>query len=107
MPAYSTPIVLNNILKFKMDPYEAVDAPRFWWLDGDFDLQKGSKYTVQVENRISENSIKELAKFGVQVKPLGDYRWNTGSFQIIWQDNKSGLIKGTSDPRRLGYAEGY
>ena len=106
-PVYSTPIVLTNIFKFGMDPNKAVDAPRFWGMQGDFDLQKGVKYALETENRLSDVTIVDLAKMGVQIKPLGKYRWNTGSFQIVWKDNETGKFKGTSDPRRLGYAEGF
>jgi gamma-glutamyltranspeptidase len=104
MPVYSTPIVLANIFDFEMDPYSAIDAPRFWWLERD--NKKGIINTLEIENRIPENTLKGLLKLGVQTKPLGTYRWNTGSFQIVWKDKKTGLLKGTSDPRRLGYAEG-
>ena len=88
-----------------MDPYEAIDAPRFWWLKRE--TEKGVIYTVQVENRLSDKAVVGLAKLGVQVRPLGTYRWNTGSFQIVWKDKETGMLKGTSDPRRLGYAEGF
>lgn len=63
-------------------------------------------YTLEIENRISLETIIGLAKLGVQVKPLGAYRWNTGSFQIVWKE-KNGILKGSTDPRRLGYAEGF
>jgi gamma-glutamyltranspeptidase/glutathione hydrolase len=105
MPVYSTPIVLANIFEFGMDPYEAVDAPRFWWLEKE--TEKGSLHTVSVENRITSKAIAGLAKMGVQIKSLGTYRWNMGSFQIVWKDEETGKIRGTSDPRRLGYAEGF
>lgn len=98
-PMLTTPIVLTNIFEFGMDPHKAIDAPRFWPL-----REEGLVLTVEIENRISKESIAGLAKMGVLTKPLGNYNWRTGSFQIIWKDN--GIIKGTSDPRRLGYAEG-
>jgi gamma-glutamyltranspeptidase/glutathione hydrolase len=105
MPVFSTPIVLTNIFGFGMDPNEAVDVPRFWWLVEE--TKKGVLYKVQVENRLSKETIAGLAKMGVQIESLGTYRWNMGSFQVIWKDKETGKLKGTSDPRRLGYAEGY
>ena len=98
-------IVLANIFEFGMDPNKAADAPRFWGLKEE--VKKGLIYTVEVENRISEKAVAELAKLGVQTKPLGPYRWNMGSFQIVWKDKETGMFKGTSDPRRLGHAEGF
>jgi len=107
MPVHSTPIVLINIFEFGMEPYEAVDAPRFWPLVQEQEIKKGIKYTVQVENRISKGAVAGLAKLGVQMESLGTYRWNTGSFQIVWKDKKNANLWGTSDPRRLGHAEGF
>jgi gamma-glutamyltranspeptidase len=107
MPVHSTPIVLTNIFEFGMDPYKAVDSPRFWPLEQEQEVKKGIIYKVQVENRITEAAVADLAKIGVQMVSLGTYRWNTGSFQIVWKDKKTGALKGTSDPRRLGYAKGF
>jgi gamma-glutamyltranspeptidase len=105
IPSLSTSIVLTNIFEFGMDPNNAASAPRFWGLKDE--VKKGLIYTVDVENRISDNAVSELAKLGVQINPLGPYRWNMGSFQIVWKDIKTGMLKGTSDPRRLGHAEGF
>ncbi|MFC1803077.1 gamma-glutamyltransferase [Thermoproteota archaeon] len=101
----SMSIVLANILEFNMDPYSAIDAARFLALKQE--VKKGLIYTLEIEDRISEDIIADLAKLGVNVKLLEPYRWNMGSFQIVWKDKKSGLLKGVSDPRRLGYAEGF
>ena len=100
-------VVWVRFFEFGMEPYEAVDAPRFWPLDQEQEIKKGIKYKVQVENRISEGAVAGLAKLGVQMESLGTYRWNTGSFQIVWKDKKNANLWGTSDPRRLGHAEGF
>jgi gamma-glutamyltranspeptidase len=107
MPVHSTPIVLTNIFEFGMDPHEAADVPRFWPLELEQEIKKGVVYKVKVENRISEKAVVGLAKLGVHMESLGTYRWNTGSFQIVWKDKEVNKLKGTSDPRRLGYAEGF
>lgn len=93
-PHLTVPQVLHNILDFGMDPYEASVTPRFWPL--------GEDYTIEVENRIPEDVVMGLARMGIQVKPLGTYRWNMGSFQICWRDQTSGHIKSSCDPRRVG-----
>jgi len=96
---FTVPEVLLNILEYDMDPYTAVDMPRFWPLSDD--------YTIEVENRIKNSVVNDLLKLGIVLRPLGIYHWPMGSMQIVWQDIETKLYKGVADPRRLGLAEGY
>jgi gamma-glutamyltranspeptidase len=91
--------VLISILEFGMHPKEAAAAPRFWAL--------GYDHTLRMESRISEKVRKGMASRGIKIKDIKDYNWHTGSFQIVWRDSKTGKLYGVSDPRRLGYADGY
>lgn len=91
--------VLVNILEFGMHPKDAADAPRFWALD--------QNRTLRIESRISDEVRKGMASRGIRIQDIKDYNWNTGSFQIVWYDDKTGKLYGVSDPRRLGYAVGY
>jgi len=91
--------VLINILEFGMHPREAADAPRFWALDYD--------HTLRMESRIPGKVRKGMASRGIKIQDIKDYNWHTGSFQIVWRDEKTGKLYGVSDPRRLGYAGGY
>lgn len=96
---FTVPQALLNILEFGMDPYSAIDAPRFWPL--------GDDGTLEIENRIPDSVVKGLAKRGILVKPIGSYNWGVGSMQVVWRDKKTGLLGGAADPRRLGQAGGF
>jgi gamma-glutamyltranspeptidase/glutathione hydrolase len=96
---FTVPQALLNILEFGMEPYPAVDAPRFWPL--------GEDGTLEIESRIPESVVRDLAKSGILVKPLGKYNWRMGSMQLVWRDRETGLLGGVADPRRLGRAGGF
>jgi gamma-glutamyltranspeptidase/glutathione hydrolase len=108
----NVPTVLLNILGFDMPPYAAIDAPRFHPTP-DRERPPGwqtslhERWFLDVENRLPEKVIAGLAKQGLRVRPLGAYNWHTGSIQLIWRDEETGMLKGATDPRRLGYAEGF
>ncbi len=95
---FTVPQALLNILEFGMEPYPAVDAPRFWPL--------GEDGTLEMESRIPESVVRDLAKMGILVRPLGKYNWRMGSMQLVWRDRETGLLGGIADPRRLGRAGG-
>jgi len=91
--------VLVNILEYGMDPKVAVETARFW-------QPSDNGRTVRIESRISEDVRKGMASRGYKLVELTEYNWHTGSVQIIWKDD-AGKLHGVTDPRRLGYAEGY
>jgi gamma-glutamyltranspeptidase / glutathione hydrolase len=92
--------VLTNILDWGMDPVAAAEAPRFWaW--------RNNEARVDVESRISDEAREGIKASGLKLYDLGPYYWSTGSMQIIWRDAHSGHLRGATDPRRLGWAEGY
>lgn len=95
---FTVPQALLNILEFGMDPYPAVDAPRFWPL--------GEDGKLEIESRIPESVISQLASQGIVVMPLGSYSWRMGSMQLVWRDRDTGTLGGVADPRRLGEARG-
>jgi len=92
--------VLVNLIDFKMNPKEAADAPRF------FSHSKNGR-SINIESRIDESIRKKMKQRGFNIVDLTEYNWHCGSFQIVWKDTKTGKYYGVSDPRRLGYAEGY
>lgn len=96
---FTVPQALLNILEFGMEPYPAVDAPRFWPL--------GEDGTLEVESRIPEQVVRDLARMGIIVRPLGEYNWRMGSMQLVWKEKVTGMLGGVADPRRLGVADGY
>jgi gamma-glutamyltranspeptidase/glutathione hydrolase len=103
---HTVALVLLNLLHYGMDLGAAVDAPRFqlhptagWngWRIG----------TLAVETRIPQATLDALARYGVNIAPLGDYNWHMGSIQAVMRDAESGQLLGTADPRRAGHAAGY
>jgi gamma-glutamyltranspeptidase/glutathione hydrolase len=95
---FTVPQALLNILEYGMDPYSAVDAPRFWPLNDDG--------TLEVESRIGADVLKELARMGIVTRPLGTYNWRMGSMQVVWRDREKGMLGGVADPRRTGMPGG-
>ena len=96
---FTVPETLINILEYGMDPYSAVDAPRFWPL--------GDDGTLEIENRIQRSVIEDLLSLGVIVRPAGTYDWRMGSMQLVYKNFKTGKLEGVADPRRLGIADGF
>jgi gamma-glutamyltranspeptidase/glutathione hydrolase len=96
---FTVPQALLNVLEFEMDPYPAVDAPRFWPL--------GDDGTLEIESRIPGSVVADLARMGILVRPLGKYNWRMGSMQLVWRDRETGELGGVADPRRLGKANGF
>jgi len=95
---FTVPLTLINILEYGMDPYSAVDAPRFWPL--------GDDGSLEIENRLPKTVVEDLLRRGVVVKPAGTYDWRMGSMQLVWRDREKGGYSGVADPRRLGEAAG-
>jgi len=95
---FTVPQALLNVLEYGMDHYSSVDAPRFWPL--------GDDGTLEIESRIPENVVRDLAQLGVVTRPLGLYSWRMGSMQTVWRDRETGMLGGVSDPRRTGKADG-
>jgi gamma-glutamyltranspeptidase/glutathione hydrolase len=91
----TVPQVLANILDYGMDPYTAIDQPRMLPLEDD--------YTLPIESRLPSKVVAELAALGIRVKPLPEYDYHMGSFQMSWRD-ADGRLHATADPRRAGCA---
>ena len=92
-------LTLINLLGYGMEPYDAVDAPRFQGY--------GPDDALRVESRIPKEVLDGLAAFGVRVDPSAPYNWHMGSIQLVVRDPETGELTGIADPRRAGYALGY
>lgn len=86
-----------NMIDFRMDVQEAVDAPRFHhqWLPDKITFERRAFQTDVVEH---------LSSLGHRLDETGP---NMGSVQAIFFDEKRGLLLGASDPRGYGEAVGY
>ena len=93
------PQVLGSILDYQMDPYQAACLPRLDPLRDD--------YVIEIESRLPGTVVKDLAKMGIQVRPLPMYDYNMGSFQMSWCEPQSKVMNSSADPRRAGKAVGY
>ena len=65
-----------------------------------------SDYTIEIESRISTETLMDLARLGVRLKPLPPYDFHMGSYQQAWRDKTTGLLSAATDPRRAGLAAG-
>ncbi|WP_221089874.1 gamma-glutamyltransferase family protein [Deinococcus aquaedulcis] len=85
-------VVLNTV-RYGMNPQQALDAPRWQWLDG---------LRVEVEQSLGEGLTRELIARGhsVSVQP------EAGSFgrgQMIRRDPVSGVLEGGTETRTDGH----
>ncbi|MCF6093767.1 gamma-glutamyltransferase family protein [Microaerobacter geothermalis] len=84
--------VIMNTIDFHLNPQAALDAPRWQWLDGKI---------VEVEPSFPPHIVEALGRRGHQIQVAAD----SGSFgrgQIIWRDQKSGVLAGATEPRADG-----
>lgn len=87
--------VISNAIDYDMSIIDAVNAPRFYGKLGT---------DVQVESRISEQTVEELQALGHEVAVKETYYPSLGSANCIMI--KDGVITGVGDPRRDGQAVG-
>ncbi|HEV8202848.1 MAG TPA: gamma-glutamyltransferase [Pyrinomonadaceae bacterium] len=91
--------VLVNIIDLGMGLQQAIDAPRYRYMDGK---------DVLLEDELGPTVIDRLLALGhVRAKPPGLLRSSMGGGQAIMIDPVSGTLMGASDPRKDGMAIGY
>lgn len=84
--------VIMNSIDFHLNPQEALDAPRWQWIEGK---------TIEVEPNFPFEIVKQLIEKGHEIKIAKD----TGSFgrgQIIWRNNETGVLMGGTESRTDG-----
>ncbi|MEH7611784.1 MULTISPECIES: gamma-glutamyltransferase [Bacillaceae] len=84
--------VIMNSIDFHLNPQEALDAPRWQWIE---------EKIVEVEPNFPQEIVKELQAKGHEIKVAKD----TGSFgrgQIIWRNEDSGVLMGGTESRTDG-----
>ena len=76
---------VTNLIDFAMNPQEALDAPRWQWIDG---------MKIEVEDDIKTGIAEGLKEKGHDVKVVSN-KINMGRGQIILKNEKGGYICGT------------
>ena len=94
----TVPQMLSNVLDYANDPYDAAVLPRM--------LPMREDYTVDIEARIPEPVLRDLAKLGARLAPRPPFDHHMGSYQQAWRDRQAGLLSASTDPRRAGEAGG-
>ena len=92
----TVPQMISNALDYAYEPYEAAVLPRM--------LPMHDDYTIEIESRIPEKVLRDLAKLGAKLRPLPPYDFHMGSYQQAWRD--AGGLNASTDPRRGGRAGG-
>jgi gamma-glutamyltranspeptidase/glutathione hydrolase len=90
--------VVNNLLRFRMSPQAAVEAPRFR-------SEAGSE--ILLEDRIPQEAQRALAAMGYEVRTVGGWTATFGGAQMIRIHPESGARMVASDPRREAYGIAY
>ena len=91
--------VLVNLIDLGMGLQQAIDSPRYRYVNG---------RSVLLEDEIPANVIDRLIAMGhVRASPSGALRSSMGGGQAIMIDPVSKTLMGASDPRKDGLAIGY
>ena len=90
--------VVCNTVDFGMNPQQALDAPRYVWVDG---------ATVDLEDGIGDEVRSALVALGHQLMAKNDINRYYGGGQIVAIDEDSGALLGGTEPRKDGAAIGY
>jgi gamma-glutamyltranspeptidase / glutathione hydrolase len=90
--------VLNNIYRFGMHPQQAVEAPRYRYLN---------ENRIAIENRIPVQVRDELRNQGFDLTVSDGWTPLFGGFQLIHINNETGVLRTGADPRREAHAIAY
>ena len=80
-----------DVRRRRIDPYAAAVLPRMQPMRNDF--------IIEIETRIPERVVGDLARSGGKVEPLPLYDLNMGSYRQAWRDPVTALLSASTDPR--------
>lgn len=83
--------VVMDTVDFLMNPQNALDAPRWQWIEDK---------KVQLEDGVPAEIAEELQRRGHEITVMSDYT-SFGRGQIIWRD-ENGILAGATEPRTDG-----
>src|SRR5262249_18478199 len=98
--------MLVNLVDFQLPIQQAIEAPRFVLNAQPNFYKPGAAVEVQVENRITAETIEALKAIGHKVRGLPGWG-SRGPMPAIRIDPITGTMMAGADPRRTGYAMGY
>lgn len=100
--------LLTNLIDFKMNVAEAVEAPRWRHIQNVMESTINSRdirtNEIRMERRFSQNVIDDLMQKGHQVSVIGP--WEAMGSAMLIKIDSHGSYFGAADPRRDGYAIG-
>jgi gamma-glutamyltranspeptidase/glutathione hydrolase len=89
--------VITNLIDFGLGPQEAADAPRWISLPGTDESVEPRPYTVEIESRVGQRVLDDLARRGHTVVDVGP--WGCRSAVQVILRGTDGVLAGGSDPR--------
>ena len=100
---------LLNIIEWKMDPQQSVEAPRFGSYSFPDSFEPHTYYPgkLMIESRFSQDTYSELNRLGHLTEFWPEWTWRAGAVCMIHSDLKTGIQTAGADPRRPAYAVGW
>ena len=96
---------ITGLIDGELDVQAAVEQPRWQFQPATYPAELGSPFSLTVEDRVGDDTIKDLEAIGYPIERTG--AWGSGgSVQVIARDPESGVLAGGSDPRAEGVAIG-
>jgi len=95
---------LSNILRWGMNPQEAVEQPRFasYSFPSSTFPNKYEPGKLRIEAGVSDETVEELRRRGHDVDRWPRLSWSAGGVCAVLRDAERGVFFGGADPRREG-----
>lgn len=97
--------VLTAMVDHGLSPTQTVEMPRWYSFPGTDPATIDQALVIRAERRVPAPALEDLARRGHSVETLDAWSGG-GSVQLIEVDQRSGVLRGASDPRGGGLALG-
>lgn len=100
---------LLNVLVFRMDPQQALEAPRVAThsFPSTFFPHRSDPGSLLAESRIPSAVLTDLRDRGHKIRMWPDWHPEAGAVCMVTREEPGGLLTGAADPRRNNYAIGW
>ncbi|MCI0792815.1 MAG: gamma-glutamyltransferase [Chloroflexi bacterium] len=98
--------ILTNLIDYRMDPQDAVEAPRWWSFPGTDPASIDTPLELRVEAEMPKETTSALEALGHRVARRAE-GVHDGKVQLIVFDQETGVMMGASDPRGDGHAAAW